>query len=122
MQADAMGLRRMVVGAIPDHLAALNLTNISVQRLAVRAAYSGDPEDVVHALAMDPLTSAVCTLTEIRAMAGELLEAQREWLPQFAGQSLQPRGIIQVPDDVVRQRVPVYPALAIMARLGEIGK
>lgn len=122
MQADARGLHRLPVGDIPHHLAALNMTNISVQRLAVQAAYSGDPEQIVHALAMDPLTSAVCTLAEIREMAGEMLEAEREWLPQFEGRSLAPRGIIDIPRDVERRPVPVDPALAIMARLGEIGK
>lgn len=122
MQADALGLHPMNVGEIPPHLAALNLTNISFQRLGVIAAYSGDPEDVVHALAMDPLTSAVCTLQEIRDMAAEMLEAEREWLPQFEGKHLKPRGIISISRDVVRQPVPVDPALAIMARLGELGK
>lgn len=122
MQADALGLHRMNVGEIPHHLAALNLTNISAQRLGVIAAYSGDPEDIVHALAMDPLTCAVCTLQEIRDMASEMLEAEREWLPQFEGRSLKPKGIISIPENVVRQPVPVDPALAIMARLGEIGK
>lgn len=122
MQADALGLHQINVGEIPPHLAALNLTNISAQRLGVIAAYSGEPEDVVHALAMDPLTSAVCTLQEIRDMTAEMLEAEREWLPQFEGKRLKPRGIISIPHDVVRQPVPVDPALAIMARLGELGK
>ena len=122
MQADALGIHRQVVGKIPSHLAALNQTNISVQRLTVEAAYSGDPEDIVHAMAMDPLTCAVCTLEEIRSMASEMLEAEREWLPQFDGKSISPRGIISIPENVVREKVPVDPALAIMSRLGEIGK
>ena len=73
-------------------------------------------------MAMDPLTCAVCTLEEIRSMTSEMLEAEREWLPQFAGKSIEPRGIIEIPENVVRENVPVDPALAIMARLGEIGK
>jgi alpha-galactosidase len=32
---------------------------------------------------MDPLTAAVCTLPQIRAMVDEMLEAQAAWLPQF---------------------------------------
>jgi alpha-galactosidase len=32
---------------------------------------------------LDPLTAAVCTLDQIRAMTGELLTAQARWLPQF---------------------------------------
>jgi alpha-galactosidase len=122
LYADRMGIHRTIVGEIPPQLAALNLTNISVQRLAVRAAYSGDPEHVVHALALDPLTSAALTLCEIREMASEMLEAQRVWLPQFAGKPVAGRPIISIPKDVARAPVPVDPALAIMARFGELGK
>jgi alpha-galactosidase len=32
---------------------------------------------------LDPLTAAVCTLDQIRAMVDELLAAQAQWLPQF---------------------------------------
>jgi len=122
MIADALGLHQTIVGQIPHHLAALNQTNISVQRLAVQAAYSGNPEDVVYAMAMDPLTCAVCTLEEIRAMTYEMLEAEREWLPQFEGKTLAQKGVIDIPEDVERRDVPIDPALAIMARLGEMGK
>ncbi len=122
LYADAMGLHRCIVGELPPQLAALNMTNINVQRLAVRAAYSGDPEEVVHALALDPLTSAVCTLAEIRELAAEMLCAQRKWLPQFEGRELAVKKDIPIPADVARQPVPVDPALAIMARFGELGK
>ncbi len=120
--ADAMGLHPTVVGELPVQLAALNMTNINVQRLAVHAAYSGDPEDIVRACALDPLTSAVLTLAEIREMTSEMLEAQREWLPQFAGKSVAVRRDIPIPENVQREPVPVDPALAIMARFGELGK
>ena len=122
LYADATGVHRTIVGELPPQLAALNMTNINVQRLAVHAAYSGDPEDIVHALALDPLTSAVCTLAEIRQMASELLEAEKQWLPQFAGKTIAPKRDIVIPKDVVRAPVPVDPALAIMARFDELGK
>ena len=121
LYADAMGLHRCIVGELPAQLAALNMSNITVQRLAVRAGYSGNPEEIVHALALDPLTAAVCTLAEIRALATEMLEAQRQWLPQFEGKHIVPREDIPIPADVVREPVPVDPALAIMARFGELG-
>jgi alpha-galactosidase len=121
MVADGTGLHRTVVGDLPPQCAALNLTNINVQRLATQAALTGDPEALVHACALDPLTAAVLTLDEIRAMASELLEAQRAWLPQFRGKSVRPAPIISIPADVARAPVPVDPALAIMARLGELG-
>ena len=38
------------------------MTNVNVQQLTADAALTGDPEHIVHALALDPLTAAVCTL------------------------------------------------------------
>ena len=82
------GIAPETVGALPDHLAAINAMQTSVQRLAVRAALETDPELAFQALAMDPLTAAVCTLDEIRAMTRELLAAHAEWLPRFAERPL----------------------------------
>jgi alpha-galactosidase len=120
--ADRTGLHRTIVGELPPQCAALNLTNINVQRLAVLAAKSGDPEMVVQACALDPLTSSVLTLKEIRDMVGELLEAEKQWLPQFAGKSLRPTPTIHIPANVQRANVPIDPALAIFSRFGELAK
>lgn len=119
---DGAGIHKIVVGDLPPQCAALNLTNINVQRLAVLAALEGDPEAVVHACALDPLTSAVLTLKEIREMAAEMLEAEREWLPQFEGKTIRPTPTIVIPPGIPRAPVPVDPALAIMARMSELGK
>ncbi len=119
---DKLGLHKTVVGDLPPQCAALNLTNINVQRLAVEAAITGDPEHIVHACALDPLASAVLTLKEIRDMAGEMLETQKEWLPQFEGKTIKPTPTIFIPKDVKRADVPVDPALAIMARFKELSK
>jgi alpha-galactosidase len=119
---DRTGLHKTIVGDLPSQCAALNLTNINVQRLAVEAGISGDPEHIVHACALDPLSAAVLTLNEIREMASEMLEAERQWLPQFAGKTIRPTPIISIPKNVKRAQVPVDPALAIMARFGELGK
>ncbi len=118
---DRLGLHKTVVGDLPPQCAALNMTNINVQRLTVEAALSGDPEHIVHACALDPLTGAVLTLKEIREMATEMLAAEAPWLPQFAGKAIQPTPTVQIPADVRRADVPVDPALAIMARFGELG-
>ena len=120
MLADGAGLHRTVVGNLPPQCAALNLTNINVQRLATLAALEGDTEALVHACALDPLTGAALTLDEIRALPAELLEAQRAGLPQYAGKSVRPTPIISIPPEVQRVPVPVDPALAIMARLGKL--
>ena len=117
---DAHGIHPVRVGALPPQCAALNMSNVSVQQLMVEAALSGDPENVVHAIAMDPLTSAVCTLSEVRLMVAEMLEAEREWLPQFEGKSLRATPSVVVPRDVERAAVPLDPALAVANRFGEL--
>lgn len=80
---DAMGVQPTVVGDLPPQLAGLNRTNINVQELIVEAALSGSRDAVYHAVMLDPLTAAVCTLPQIHAMVTEMLEAQKQWLPEF---------------------------------------
>lgn len=80
---DANGIQPTVIGDLPPQLAALNRTNVNVQSLAVEACLGGDVEAVYHAIMLDPLTAAVCTLPQIRAMVDEMLVAQKRWLPQF---------------------------------------
>ncbi|MCX7013310.1 MAG: alpha-galactosidase [Candidatus Sumerlaeota bacterium] len=121
---DRLGLHPTVVGDLPMQCAALNMTNVLVQGLAVEAALRGDPELVVQAVALDPLTAAVLTLREIRDMVGEMLEAERPWLPQFEGKKVRPTPTIVVPKDLKRAEVPLDPALAIANRfttLAEVG-
>ena len=118
--ADDTGLRPTVVGAIPPQCAAACMTNVNVQILAAEAALTGDPEHLVHSLALDPLTGAVCTLKEIRDMANELLESQRQWLPQFAGKKLRATPTISIPKNCKPVEVPLDPALAIHKRFGTL--
>jgi alpha-galactosidase len=80
---DANGVQPTKVGLVPTQLAALNRTNINVQELIVEAALRGDTDAVHHAVMLDPLTAAVCTLPQIRQMVDELLDAQSQWLPIF---------------------------------------
>jgi alpha-galactosidase len=82
--ADRAGVRPTVIGELPTQLAALNRTNINVQELTVEAALRGDRDAVFHAVALDPLTAAVCTLDQARAMTAELLAAQAPWLGRLA--------------------------------------
>lgn len=120
--ADRTGLNHTIVGNLPPQCAALNLTNINVQGLAILAAKTGNPEAIVHACAMDPLTGAVLTLKEARDMAIEMLEAEKQWLPQFEGKTLRKTPVISIPKDVKRAQAPIDPALAIFARFGELAK
>jgi alpha-galactosidase len=118
--ADDTGLRPTFVGDLPPQCAALCQTNINVQALAVQAALAGDTEHIVHAASLDPLTSAVCTLAEIRAMCSEMLEAQRRWLPQFEGKAIAPKPVISIPQDCHPVDVPLDPALAIGKRFSTL--
>ncbi|MBI4892096.1 MAG: alpha-galactosidase [Acidobacteria bacterium] len=118
--ADDTGLRPTFVGDLPPQCAALCQTNINVQMLAVHAALSGDTEHIVHAASLDPLSSAVCTLAEIREMCAEMLEAERQWLPQFEGQRMIPRPVISIPPDCKPVDVPLDPALAIGKRFSTL--
>jgi alpha-galactosidase len=81
---DRNGIQPTVSGALPPQLAALNRNMISVQELAVEGSLRGDREAVCHAVMLDPLTAAVCSLPQIRAMVDELFVAEAAWLPQFA--------------------------------------
>jgi alpha-galactosidase len=119
---DKSGVQPTRVGALPPQCVALNMTNINVQGLGVKAAMNADPELVVATAALDPLTSTQCTLNEVREMCAEMLEAQRQWLPAFEGKTIKKTPVINIPKDVKRADVPVDPALAIMARFGELGK
>jgi alpha-galactosidase len=65
---------------LPSQLAALNRTNVNVQELIVEAALTGSREAVYHAVMLDPLTAAVCTLSQIRQMVDEMLAAQPKWI------------------------------------------
>ncbi|MBP3964662.1 MULTISPECIES: alpha-galactosidase [Paenibacillus] len=120
--ADRNGLHRTVNGDLPPQCAALNMTNINVQRLTVLAAKTGDPETVVQAVALDPLTSSVLTLKQIREMVTEMMIAQQQYLPQFEGRLPRPTPTINIPANVQRADVPIDPALAVYSRFGELAK
>ncbi|PAE12362.1 alpha-glucosidase/alpha-galactosidase [Niallia circulans] len=81
---DRNGINMPLVGELPLGCAAVCTVSISVQRLAVEAAVSGDDQLLRQAMMMDPLVGAVCNPKEIWQMVDELLVAQAEWLPQYA--------------------------------------
>jgi alpha-galactosidase len=81
---DANGIQPIKVGSLPPQLAALNRTNINVQELIVEAALTGSKEAVYHAVMLDPLTAAVCTLPQIHDLVDKMLAAEAQWLPKLA--------------------------------------
>jgi len=118
--ADDTGLHPTTIGELPPQCAAACMSNVNVQILTAQAALEGDTEAIVHAAAMDPLSGAVCTLNEIREMCSAMLEAEREWLPQFEGRTIRPTPTIIIPADCKPVDVPLDPALAINKRFGTL--
>ena len=60
---DSLGIHTPVIGDLPLGCAAVCNASITVQRLAVEAAVSGD-DTLRQAMLMDPLVGAVCTPPE----------------------------------------------------------
>jgi alpha-galactosidase len=81
--ASKAGLRPIHVGPLPPQLAIITGINAQCEELAVEAALTGDPRKVFHAICNDPLTAAVLSLSEIKSMVDEMLQQNREWLPNF---------------------------------------
>jgi alpha-galactosidase len=77
---DKTGIHPLSFGKLPEHLAALNRSNMAFFELAVSAALQKDKEMAFYALMLDPLTSAVCSLSEIKNMFEELYEADKEYI------------------------------------------
>ncbi|MBM3215578.1 alpha-glucosidase/alpha-galactosidase [Candidatus Poribacteria bacterium] len=72
---DRNGVQGCYVGDLPEQLAGLNRTNISVQLLTIQAALERDREAVYHAAMLDPHTGSELTLDQIRSLCDELIEA-----------------------------------------------
>lgn len=81
--ASKRGLDAIHVGPLPAQLALMNNITARCEELAVEGCLAGDPTMVYHAIAFDPLTSAVLSLAEIKSMVDEMFAANKDWLPQF---------------------------------------
>jgi len=76
---DKEGIHPCYVGDLPPQLAALNQSNINVQKLTVKAAIEKDKTSIFHALLLDPLTSATLTIDEIQRMLDEIFQFEKEY-------------------------------------------
>jgi len=119
---DKNGLQPVHVGKMPTQLAALNQMNVNVQLMASEAALEGDVEKLCMAVQFDPLTSSVLTLQETREMVTQMLEAQRQWLPQFEGKTPAPLGKIDTDNVTEPVAVPLDPALAVANSFGKMAE
>jgi len=82
---DRFGINMVEGIDLPLACAATCSASVHVQRMAVRAAQTGDVELLKQAVLHDPLVGAICTPDEVWQMVDEMLVAQAEWLPQYAG-------------------------------------
>ena len=80
---DRNGVNPTYYGRLPEHLAALNKSNMSFFELAVEAFLQKDRDMAMRALMVDPLTAAVCSLDEIKAMFDELYEAEIDYIAEL---------------------------------------
>lgn len=79
---DAGGFSSLTVGPLPEAIKALMMPHAEVQLRTVRAGLSGDLNEALLALAADPVCAHL-PVSDIRRMGLEMLEANRQYLPQF---------------------------------------
>jgi alpha-galactosidase len=79
------GIHPVHVGPLPEPIAANLRQHVDVLELTVEAALTGDRKIASDALLLDAQTSAVLTPPETEKMLDEMIEAEAEFLPQFAG-------------------------------------
>jgi alpha-galactosidase len=77
---DGNGVQPTCIGALPPQLAALIMTNVNVQSLAVEAALTGKRAHVYHAAMLDPHTAAELTLDEIWQLVDALIAAHGDMM------------------------------------------
>jgi alpha-galactosidase len=80
---DRSGIHPTFVGELPLQLACLNMTNINVQLLTIKAARTKLKEDIYRAAYLDPRLSSELSMEDIRLMCDELIEAEKQWIGEF---------------------------------------
>ena len=80
---DGMGIHPCHAEKLPVQCAAMNMTNINVQLLTIEAAYTKKHEHVYQAVMLDPHTASELDIDSIKKMVDELLEAHKEYLPEY---------------------------------------
>ena len=81
---DGAGVNPTRIENYPEQLAGINRGMINLQILAAEGALEGNKKKIFQAIALDPLTAAVCSLDEIQAMTDEMFETFKEEIsPDF---------------------------------------
>ena len=84
---DKRGYTPTYFGPLPEQVAALCRANMAVFELCAQGVLNQDREAVIHAMMLDPLSAAVCSPAEIRAMAEELFKAEKAYIPKWCAAS-----------------------------------
>ena len=77
------GVQPTVQGPLPLQLAAMNMTNINAQLLTIEAAVTKKKEAVYQAAMLEPHTSAELSIDDIVSLCDDLMEAEKDWLPEY---------------------------------------
>lgn len=80
---DGSGITPCHMGSLPLQLAAMNASNIYPQLLTIEAAATLEKKYIYNAAMMDPLTGTELNIKDIYAMVDEMLEAHKDWLPEY---------------------------------------
>ena len=80
---DRNGINPTRYGALPSQMAAICRSNMSFFDLAATACIEKSKQAAIHALMLDPLTAAILSPREIKAMTLEMFEAEKEYLPGY---------------------------------------
>lgn len=80
---DANGINPCYVGNLPPQLAAMNMTNVNVQLLAIEAHVKKSKEHIYHAAMLDPHTASELSIDDIVSMCDELIAAHGDVLPKY---------------------------------------
>jgi len=81
--ASERGLEIIHPGPLPEHIAIFNNVSSRIEELCVRAAIEKNSRKIFQAICMDPLSSAVLSLEEIKQMVDEMFLQNKEYLPGF---------------------------------------
>ena len=81
-RVDPLGFHPLTVGPLPPVLHPLVAPHCDVQLMSLEAGLTGDRELALRALMCDPLCAHLAP-SDVRRMGLELMDATREYLPQF---------------------------------------
>jgi alpha-galactosidase len=79
---DSAGFAPIAIGPLPELLRGVTEVHCHVQKMTLEAALSGNRKLALEALMLDPLCAKLAP-SQIRKMGLDLMEATREYLPQF---------------------------------------